>query len=176
MQRLYRPLLLAVAVGTLAAGIVVFFVGSRGANALVDSYDSYTIEINATGFNPPLCIVHRSDQIKFFNADSKRRRIIVPNAGVDAIPLFDSGYIEPGVTNPGIVLNANTRWDYQDFDDPKLKGIIQNTDTGPAVCALVPPTATPTLTPTATPTGPPRPPFCRGNLIVCALIPALARE
>lgn len=140
------------------------------------------IEASENGFNPSLCVVSRDDTVQWKNVGSTVRRVIVPDAGVESPPLFDTGDIAPGETSFMVEITHGGAMKYQDFYNPDLKGVIQApqySNSGPESCSPQAPTPTPTATVPATatqqPTQAPRPMRCITSL-GCAVAPAISRD
>ncbi len=175
MTRQSYRLLFAAASLTLAAAGILFVVLGNAERASANS--SYVIEASETGFNPPVCqLGNRDDYFAWKNVGKTVRRIVVPTAGVNSPPAMDTGDLQPGETSLTFVFNAGTVVHYEDFYDPRLKGILQTplfSNSGPANCSPQAPTPTPTPPPPPTPA--PRPPRCITST-GCAVAPALSRD
>lgn len=150
----FRPLFAAaaLAMALLGALSVALFGGSQ---TPARAYTTYTIEVNAEGFNPRNCNINRGDSVVFKNAASVPIRVYMPGHG-GLPPLFDQT-LEPGETSrspQSFEAGGNYRY-YSDFDDFVTVTIPQWSNAGQVSCSKELPTPTPT--PTATPGPPPTP-------------------
>ncbi|MCC6381609.1 MAG: hypothetical protein IT304_03825 [Dehalococcoidia bacterium] len=161
----FRLALTLVALTLCAAGVAMLVLGRRadaaasGASAAAAD-GVYTVEILRSGFNPQTCVVNRNrSTVRFLNKDSVARRVVVPAAGVDSPPLYDSGDIAPGDTWSGFYIDYQAELHYYDFYFPAQTGVVlAPVDPNAASqCDPLPPTPTPTPTRTATPTPTPTP-------------------
>jgi hypothetical protein len=155
------------------AGAVLTVLRSTASGAEAANGD-YVIDILSNSFNPPLCVVNRSNNggvttVRFRNKDSKPRRMIVPDVSTEptAPPLEDTGYIPAGETSTwNLGITANYDRTFKDADNPSLTiRIVAPQDPNAASsCDQLPPTPTPTPTPSPTPIPTPtqRPPACTG--------------
>lgn len=205
-ERWTRSLLMLGAVLALLAGLASVFAstGREAARAQVQ-HEGNVIEIlpGDGGFNPDFCQVNRNGgTARFYNTDSVPRRMVRPDPynPDPSTPryLFDSGWIQPGAYGGKLQATAHTDFQYQDFDNPALKGRFYAplSNQGATNCSPKPPTPTPTNTPSVTPTQsatatatatatasptatatatPQRPPRCIGAG-GCAVAPAIARD
>ncbi len=170
----YRLLLMAVSVAVAAAGFLSLVLGNSQPASATDP--PYVIEISEAGFNPPLCLVSRDDDVMWKNVGATVRRVIIPDVGVESPPLFDTGDIAPGETSFKVKITQGGSMKYQDYYDPLLKGVVQApqySNSGPESCSPQAPTPTPTAT--AQPTQAPRPMRCMTS-IGCAVAPAVSRD
>ncbi len=174
MARQSYRLLLAAASLVIAVAGTFFVVLGNTERAAANS--SFVIEANEFGFNPPVCQMNRDDYFAWKNVGKSVRRIIVPTAGVNSPPLWDTGDILPGETSAKFELTHGTTIHYEDFYDPSLKGTLQTplySNSGPVNCSPQAPTPTPTPPPAPTPV--PKPPRCITSP-GCAVAPALSRD
>ena len=189
-MRKYRPLYGLLALCMAMIGGTALFLGQT--NAASTAPGPSVIEVNEQGFNPAVCSIGRSDSVVWKNVGTKVHRIIKPDAGVGSPPIYDSGDIQPGETSLSpLIPGAGGRFNYEDFYDSSLKGVIQTpqeSNTGTINCSALPPTptATPTTNPTATPSPTPTPIVvanCRAQALGapnpygrCAVAVELAKE
>ena len=169
----WRSLSLAAASLLMAlTGATVLFLGTRGDTA---ADTTHTIEITNTGFNPPICTVIVGDLIQWKNLDTVDHRIVIPSAGVESPPVFDSGPVAPGETSRRLIVSFVGRVSYS---DPDFEGFEASYNANqpahniPRLCTPWTPTPTPTNTPTPTPSPTPTPtPDPRS-----AILPDVTRE
>jgi len=169
----YRRLFAAASLVIAAAGILFVVLGNT---QRASANSSFVIEASEAGFNPPVCAMSRDDYFAWKNVGKTVRRIIVPTAGVNSPPAWDTGDIQPGETSMTFELTFGTVIHYEDFYDPSLKGILQTpqySNAGPASCS--PQAPTPTPTPPPAPTAAPKPPRCITST-GCAVAAALSRD
>jgi hypothetical protein len=198
IERWTRPALFAAALLMLVAGFAAVLAGRTGTPAHAQAqHEGNVIEIlpGTQGFNPQVCTLNRNgSEVRFYNADTKPRRIIVPGF-MNQPPKPDTGYIQPGAYSQSWLVTTITTYNYRDADNPDLRGLIEapiSNDTATR-CKPLPPTPTPTntptwtptaivtVTPTATPTVPPpqMPAGCAQFFAKpqgCAVLPAIARD
>ncbi len=166
-----RSLGAATAAGVLALGVWALLAGT----AAGVGEQTYTIEVNDTGFNPVYCTVHRTDVVRWKNVGTKSHQVIVPDqsAALNQPPKFDSGPLAPGETSTGLSWGARSKVEYYEASSPNAKAVLDFGDGAPN-CAPGLPTPTPTPTKTGLPaTG--IPPRCIGAM-GCAVAPAIARD
>ncbi len=152
----YRPLFALAAVVMAMVGGVTLFLGQSEAAAP----PRYVIEVSDTDFNPSVCSVNRNDQVMWKNVGTVVHRVIRPDAGVGAPPLYDSGDLQPGESSSPLQLTGGLRWTMHDQYHPELTGVVQTpltANNGQVSCSKEAPTPTPSPTPTATETPVPTP-------------------
>ncbi|MGE5596754.1 MAG: hypothetical protein ACM3S1_12065 [Hyphomicrobiales bacterium] len=187
-----RAAMLVAAVLMLLGGLGAVLAGGGGSAEAQIEHEGNVIEIlpGDLGFNPEHCQLNRNGSIvQFYNTDNVPRRIIQPSISVDpeATPELDTGYIEPGTYSGKWQVQGYEIINYEDADNPSLKGeIVAPLYPAPDICQPLPPTPTPTnapsvtATPTESPTATPSPtpqrsPRCIGAA-GCAVAPYIARD
>lgn len=149
-----------------------------GGSKPVTAYNQYVVEISDTGFNPEVCNISRDDEVVWKNVGTKVHRVIIPDAGVNSPPLFDTGDIEPGQVSPPAKFTYGGGNTLVDFYNPALRSTVSTgkAQAQAANCRPLPPTPTPTPTPIpATPTPKPQlPAGCRW--VGCAVAVSLSNE
>jgi len=107
----------------------------------------HTIEILDSGFNPSLCLIARSDNVRWLNKTGSVKRVVGTHN-----ENLDTGELEPGETSKLFSFDFTGSIPYNLADDPTVKGSIK-TDS-PRNCKPQPPTPTPTNTPKPPPPTP----------------------
>ena len=184
-----RILRLAMAAGGLALGIaaLTWASGSVPADAqTAPSDDTYEVWIIDSGFNPPICTIRRTDNVRWVNKTSVVRNVTFDRLALppDLHTPWSTGDLQPGQTSVTLSFDFKSSNSYHEKYDPSFTGTVNSIDNGPASCDQLPPTPTPTSTatvtptvsPTATPTPtPPKPEKCEG-MAGCAVVPAIGRD
>ena len=175
-----------------AMAILLIFAGVRqlARAAGRDTDDIYTIDVNETGFTPNSCKLNRNDSVRFRNAGTTPRRVMIPDPNFpNASPIFDSGLLRPGEVSNYYVFVYGGHQDFYDAADGNhkftvtLPVLVEKWD---EVCLGNPvaPTATPTAAGSPSPTGsaspsatvtPPTGARCRGYS-ACVVTMAVASD
>ena len=149
-----------------AASLLMAVLGGASLFLSVDRTDAgnkYTIDINEEGINPASCTVNKGTSVRWKNVGNEVHRIIRLGPGVDALPRFDTGDLQPGETSGSFGFTIRDNWLYEDFYNPELTArIIVPNARGIESCELQPPTPTPSPTPLPTATPDPRRAFIAG--------------
>jgi plastocyanin len=148
----HRYLLAAAASGMMLLGLSAVVSGAQTSRAVEQEH---TIEILDSGFNPELCLIARSDDVRWVNKSSAVKHVV----GTHNTNL-DTGELQPGEASRFFSFDFTGSVPYELADDPTVKGSVK-TDS-PRNCKPQPPTPTPTNTPLPTPTAPPTPEGRRG--------------
>ena len=164
-----RPLLAAMALFMAVTGAITLAVFSGG-EPPAGAATRWTIEVNATGFNPRQCNIVRNDEVVFKNTGSTAIRVYKPGHG--GLPSQFDETLAPNETSSPLAYTSGASDEFfNDFGD-SVTVHTPFTGTGTPGCFKEAPTPTPTptftatpirtATPTATPT-PQRPANCTWN-------------
>ncbi len=163
---LSERLRIGIAVALAASGIVVGIGAASIAFAEDHTDEAYTIDVDEMGFTPGMCqAVDRPVSIRFRNAGSSPRRVIVPDIFPGQPPLWSSGLLQPGDISTGYVQIFAGGRDFFDADELTHVFTLNVPKIGPAVASCTP-------DPIARPA-----PFirCRGN-VACNVAMAVASD
>ena len=154
-------------VAVFAAYLAAFGIGAAGLAFAEDhTNEAYTIDVDESGFMPGACnAVDRPVSIRFHNAGTTARRVIVPDVFPNQPPLWTSGLLQPGDISTGYVQIFAGRLDFVDADDGTHLFSLYVPKVGPAAASCVP-----------DPVAPPAPVLrCRGN-VACNVAMAVASD
>ena len=176
-----RPLLAAIALFMALTGAITLAVFS-GDGPSAGAATRWTVEVNATGFNPRQCNIVRNDDVVFKNTGATPIRVF--NEGFGGLPAtFDETIPAGGTSLSPQSFTAGGSYVYYSQYGDHVTIFTPNTGTGTPGCFKEAPTPTPTptftatpirtATPTATPP-PPRPANCTWN--GCAVSVGLASD
>ncbi len=170
--------------GGLLGGIVVLVAAMAVVTAITgmrqlagatgrESDDTYTIDVNETGFTPRSCKINRNDSIRFRNAGTAPRRVIKPDVFANQPPIYDTGLLKPGeVSHDYIFVYGSTehffdaadashefvvllpvlveKWDEVCLGNPVAPTATPTVPGSPSPAASASPSASPSATPSTT--------------------------
>ena len=82
-----------------------------------DTDDTYTIDVNETGFTPDSCKLNRNDSVRFRNAGTTLRRVVIPDVFPNQPAEFDTGMLKPGEVSYSYSFFAPGHKDFLDAAD-----------------------------------------------------------